>query len=105
MFLILGTYDLTSRRVKFSQETFIATAEYDAQFEYTPDTEEEDGSCKSYHVNGVEVKMQLWRKESFSEEFRLSFSFVMKVCQAHSRGLGKGTKITIVLISLIKAMV
>ena len=48
LFLILGTYDLASRTVKFSQETYIATAEYDAQFEYTPDTEEEDGSCKSY---------------------------------------------------------
>ena len=34
--------------MKFSQETYIATAEYDAQFEYTPDTEEEDGSCRSY---------------------------------------------------------
>lgn len=47
-FSISGTYDLASRTVKFSQETYIATAEYDAQFEYTPDTEEEDGSCKSY---------------------------------------------------------
>ncbi|XP_078381360.1 uncharacterized protein LOC144664106 [Oculina patagonica] len=55
-YTISGTYDLASRTVKFSQETYIATAEYDAQFEYTPDTEEEDGSC---HVWG-DYSIVLW---------------------------------------------
>ena len=39
--------------MKFTHETSFAsgmpcTSEYNAQFEYTPDTEEKDGSCRSY---------------------------------------------------------
>lgn len=44
-----GTYDLASGTMKFVQEQYIASAEYDAQFEFTPDTEDADGTCKSRH--------------------------------------------------------
>ena len=42
-----GTYDLANRTMKFVQEQYIASAEYDLQLEFTPDTEDTDGTCKS----------------------------------------------------------
>ena len=32
--------------MKFVQEQYIASAEYDLQFEFTPNTEVADGTCK-----------------------------------------------------------
>ena len=45
-FPFVGTYDLTSGTMKFVQEQYIASAEYDLQFEFTPNTEVADGTCK-----------------------------------------------------------
>ncbi|XP_078380408.1 uncharacterized protein LOC144663367 [Oculina patagonica] len=54
---ISGTYDLARRTAKFGRECRVAhfgTWEYDAQFEYTPDAEKEDGTC---HVWGEYSKV------------------------------------------------
>ena len=45
-FLFAGTYDLASGTMKFVQEQYIASAEYDLQLEFTPNTEGADGTCK-----------------------------------------------------------
>lgn len=68
-YTITGTYDLASRTVKFSQETYIATVEYDAQFEYTPDTEKEDGSC---HIWG-DYSIVTWVK-TFKGKFDMTLT-------------------------------
>lgn len=36
--------------MKLVQEQYIASAEYDLQFEFTADTEDVDGTCKSCHT-------------------------------------------------------
>lgn len=93
-FSISGTYDLASRTVKFSQETYIATAEYDAQFEYTPDTEEEDGSCKSYMTYiALKLKRSRGKRKVLLGSFRHSSSFVVKGCRADLATLGGVVKV------------
>ncbi|CAH3143126.1 unnamed protein product [Porites evermanni] len=45
-YTIKGTYDLASGTMKLVQEQYIASAEYDLQFEFTPNTEAADGTWK-----------------------------------------------------------
>ncbi|XP_073254959.1 uncharacterized protein [Porites lutea] len=51
-YTIKGTYDLASGTMKLVQEQYIASAEYDLQFEFTPNTEAADGTC---HIWGKYV--------------------------------------------------
>ena len=46
-FLFTGTYDLASGTTKSVQEQHIVPAEKDLQFEFTPNTEDAVGTCKS----------------------------------------------------------
>ena len=46
-FLFTGTYDLASGTMKSVREQHIVSAEKDLQFEFTPNTEDAVGTCKS----------------------------------------------------------
>ena len=61
-FLFVGTYDLASGTMKFVQEQYIASAEYDLQFEFTPNTEAADGTCKQ-RINWKKYFLFFWEQK------------------------------------------